>query len=46
MERTEFIAVRIAEVSEISLTAKARRIFDRRAAIRDTGFMPSVGQRD
>lgn len=43
MKRTELVAVGIAEVSQIHLTAKSRRIFDRRATIRDTGFVPGSG---
>ena len=43
MKRTEFVAVGIAEVSQIRLTTKSWRIFDRRAAICDTGLMPSSG---
>lgn len=43
MERTEFVAIGIAEISQIRLTTKSWRIFDGRSAIRDTGFMPSSG---
>src|SRR5207302_9339391 len=41
------IAVGIAKVSEVHLAggplAHARRVFDRRAAIRDAGFVPCLG---
>src|SRR5580658_3781048 len=41
MERAELVAIGITEVGQIRLTTKSRRIFDCRAAIRDTSFVPS-----
>src|SRR6516225_732384 len=47
IKRTQFVAVGIAQVSEVHLAggplAHAGRVFDRRAAIRDTGFVPCLG---
>src|SRR5438105_3259748 len=47
MERAQFVAIGIAKVREINPTggalAHARRVFDRRAAIRDPGFVPCLG---
>jgi hypothetical protein len=43
MKRTELVAVGITEVSQIRLTTKPWRIFDRCAAMRDTSFVPSFG---
>jgi hypothetical protein len=43
----QFVAVGIAKVGEVHLAggslAHARRVFDRRAAIRDAGFVPCLG---
>jgi len=47
IKRAQLVAVGIAEVREIHLAggplAHARRVLDRRAAIRDSGFVPRVG---
>src|SRR5688572_32294551 len=47
MKRAQFVAIGIAKVREINLTgsalAHARRVFDRRAAIRYPGLMPCLG---
>src|SRR6478672_13181464 len=44
MKRAQFVAVRIAKVSEIRPTwANTGRIFDGCAAIRHPGFVPGVG---
>ena len=46
-ERAQFVAIGIAKISEIHLPggslAHSRRVFDRRAAIRDAGLVPCVG---
>src|SRR5205823_12872605 len=43
----QLVAVGIAKIGEVHLAggslAHARRVFDRRAAIRDTGFVPCFG---
>src|SRR5688572_4603653 len=47
MKRAQFVAIRIAKVREINPTggalSHARWVFDRRAAIRDPGFVPCLG---
>ena len=44
MKRAQFVAIRIAKVSEIRPTwANTGRIFDGGAAIRHSGFVPGVG---
>src|SRR5436190_395586 len=47
IKRAQFVAVGIAQISEIHLAgralAHAGRVLDRFAAIRDTGFVPSLG---
>src|ERR1051326_7743661 len=47
IQRAQLVAVGIAQISEIHLAgralANARRILDRLAAIRDTGFVPRLG---
>ena len=43
MKRTELVAVWIVEVSQIPLTTKPWRIFDRHSTIRDTSLVPRGG---
>src|SRR5690348_5033015 len=47
IQRAQLVAVGIAQISEIHLAgralANARRVLDRLAAIRDTGFVPRLG---
>src|SRR5204863_6610863 len=44
--RDDLVAVGVTKISEISaIWALARRILDRRAAIRNTGFVPRFGLR-